>query len=554
MATNDGPGVGRMGNPLPTQFGRYQVLKSLGDGGMGSVYLVLNTDLQREEALKVPHFEAGTEADMRERFLRKARAAAGLDHPNLCQVYDVGERDGICYLTMRYLKGRLLSDFTGAPQPPRKAVEIVTKLAQALAAAHAKGVTHRDLKPANVMMCPGVGPVVMDFGLAKQTQQREEGGRPALREDGMDFGLAKQTQQRGRKLTRMGAIMGTPDYMPPEQVKGDLTKLGPTSDVYSLGVILFELLTARLPFAAATDAETYAAVLFNEAPAPSSLRPGLSPALDAICRKAMAKAPEGRHQTMKALAAELMEYLEATPPTQGSGELLGTKGGTTDVYQMATGAPGPSKPSTVAPRSRAPSGSKPPPPSKAPPPPTPRPKAPITAAQHGGKAPSSIRPPTGPRRSASRVAAPSRMDASEKEGGRLSVVVLIGAVLCFLLLVGGVGGVGALVYVLNQKKPDDSAARVAVTTPQPTPHLTPIDDAPPPPPPEPPPPAPAAGTAAAGGEAAGTAAAGGEAAGTAAAGGEAAGPRRPVLRGFQGRGKGCPAEGLGRRLVDRAKG
>src|SRR5436305_13130411 len=116
MATNDGPAMGRMGNPLPTQFGRYQVLKSLGDGGMGSVYLVLNTDLQREEALKVPHFEAGTEAEMRERFLREARAAAGLDHPNLCQVYDVGERDGICYLTMRYLKGRLLSDSTVATQ------------------------------------------------------------------------------------------------------------------------------------------------------------------------------------------------------------------------------------------------------------------------------------------------------------------------------------------------------------------------------------------------------------------------------------------------------
>ena len=107
----------------------------------------------------------------------------------------------------------------------------MTKLAQALAVAHAKGIIHRDLKPGNVMMCPGVGPVVMDFG------------------------LAKQTQQQGRKLTRMGSIMGTPAYMPPEQVKGDLTKLGPTSDVYSLGVILFELLTGRLPFEGGTDEE-----------------------------------------------------------------------------------------------------------------------------------------------------------------------------------------------------------------------------------------------------------------------------------------------------------
>jgi serine/threonine protein kinase len=159
---------------MPTEFGRYRVRKQLGGGGMGAVYLVENTELKREEALKVPHFGVGDDPVVRERFLREARAAAQLDHPNLCPVYDVGTINGVCFLTMRYLKGKLLSDYTGKPQPPRKAVEITAKLAQALESAHSKGVIHRDLKPNNVMMCAGVGPVVMDFGLAKQTKSEDQ--------------------------------------------------------------------------------------------------------------------------------------------------------------------------------------------------------------------------------------------------------------------------------------------------------------------------------------------------------------------------------------------
>jgi serine/threonine protein kinase len=282
---------------LPPQFGRYRVIKKLGGGGMGTVYLVENTELEREEALKVPHFSDGDDPQVRERFLREAKSAAKLDHANLCPIYYAGVQDGIYYLTMRFLKGKPLSDYAGKPQPSRKVVDIVAKLALALEAAHAKGVIHRDLKPGNVMMVSGSGPVVMDFGLAKQIRQTEE------------------------KLTQDGWALGTPAYMPPEQLKGELDQIGPAADVYSLGVILYELLTGRLPFEG-TTAMICGQILYTEPPLPSALVPGLSSALDGICRKAMAKAPAERYSSMKAFAAALLDYLRSGPATEGAYNLL----------------------------------------------------------------------------------------------------------------------------------------------------------------------------------------------------------------------------------------
>ena len=282
---------------LPLQFGRYRVKKRLGGGGMGTVYLVENTELEREEALKVPNFRDSDDPQLRARFLREAKSAAKLDHPNLCPIYDAGVQDGIYYLTMRYLKGRLLSDYTGEPQPERKVVEIVAKLALALEAAHAREVIHRDLKPTNIMMVTGVGPVVMDFGLAKQVQQADA------------------------KLTQAGSMLGTPAYMPPEQVNGDLDQMGPASDIYSLGVILYELLTGRLPFEGPT-ATLVGQILHTDPPAPSALVPGLSPVLDVICRTAMAKASKDRYPSMKAFAAVLVDFVRSTPATGGANSLV----------------------------------------------------------------------------------------------------------------------------------------------------------------------------------------------------------------------------------------
>ncbi len=304
---------------LPAQLGPYRIQKKLGGGGMGAVYLVENTELQRDEALKVPHFASGADASVRERFLREARAAAKLDHPNLCPIFAVGVIDGIYFLTMRLLPGKPLSAYTGRPHPPREAVKIVAKLAQALEHAHSKGVIHRDLKPGNIMVCPGTGPTILDFGLAKQIAQPDQ------------------------KLTQTGDVFGTPGYMPPEQVKGDLNAIGPLSDVYSLGVILFELLTGRLPFGGSV-AEVMGQILFTEAPLPSQLRPGLDPALDAVCARAMAKAPEDRYPSMREFTAALAELLRTLSAKEIAGvEDVPNKNGkgAGDIFDLPTTAPEP---------------------------------------------------------------------------------------------------------------------------------------------------------------------------------------------------------------------
>src|SRR5262249_14233318 len=150
---------------LPERFGRYRILKQLGQGGMGAVYLAHDTQLDRKVALKVPHFQPGSGPEVIERFYREARAAATFGHPGLCPVHDVGEINGTHYLTMRYVEGRPLSAFTTVA--PRAAAALVREVALGMAAAHAHGVIHRDLKPSNILVRDGQQPVVMDFGLAR---------------------------------------------------------------------------------------------------------------------------------------------------------------------------------------------------------------------------------------------------------------------------------------------------------------------------------------------------------------------------------------------------
>jgi hypothetical protein len=236
--------------------------------------------------------------ELRERFLREARVAATLKHPNICQVYDVGEIDGRLYLTMEYVEGKTLSTYLkkGKPQPGRQAAALLCRLALTLQEAHTRGVIHRDLKPSNVMLNARNEPVVMDFGLA-----RREG----------DI-----------RMTRSGLAVGTPAYMSPEQLNGE-ANAGPASDQYSLGVILYELLTGRLPFEGPLMAVLAQKATQDPEP-PSRRRPDLDPRLEAICLKAMARNAEDRYGSMKELAEGLVAYLRASRKPTDSSTTIGT--------------------------------------------------------------------------------------------------------------------------------------------------------------------------------------------------------------------------------------
>jgi hypothetical protein len=279
-------------------FGRYRLIQELGRGGMGTVYLAHDSQLDRRVALKVPNIEA-TEGEMYERFYREARAAATLDHPNICPVYDIGTIDGAPYLTMAFIEGESLAQKLrrDGPWSPTEAAALVRDLALALEEAHRRGIVHRDLKPANIMLKSGGVPIIMDFGLAR---------RVGLREVALDPGGAGTPDER---LTQVGRIVGTPAYMSPEQCQGDVEAIGPGCDVYSLGVILFELLTGRAPFQGATAA-VLQKITSEPVPAPSSVRAGLDPRLDAICLRALRKKIDERFGSMREFAKVLDGYLE----------------------------------------------------------------------------------------------------------------------------------------------------------------------------------------------------------------------------------------------------
>jgi serine/threonine protein kinase len=270
------------------QFGPYRIVKLLGKGGMGSVYLAQDTRLERPVALKVPQFTAQDGPEVVERFYREARSAATLDHPNLCPVYDVGEIDGTPFLAMRYLDGKPLSAIIkdGKPLGQRQAAALVGKVALGVQAAHGKGVIHRDLKPANIMIVGGREPIIMDFGLARRAEPGEA------------------------RITQTGTILGTPGYMAPEQAAGKTDEIGPATDIYALGVILYELLTGKLPFEGPI-AVVLAQVLAVEPPSLATLRPDLEPQIVAICQQAMAKKPAERFRTMSELAAALLAFVRS---------------------------------------------------------------------------------------------------------------------------------------------------------------------------------------------------------------------------------------------------
>jgi len=277
------------------QIGRFRIIDELGKGAFGTVYRAYDPRLEREVALKVPRKGVFETEEELERFLREARAAATLHHPNICPVYETGKDGERHYIAMGYIAGTTLDAIIRGERSvgDREAVIMVRKLALALDEAHRAGIIHRDLKPSNIMIDQRGEPVIMDFGLARRIKADEA------------------------QLTHDGQILGTPAYMPPEQARGEIEKIGPASDVFSLGTILYELLCGRRPFQGSV-AELISQVLRDDPEPPSTHRPDLDARLDAICVRTMAKAVEKRCVSMRELADALDEYLQS-PDAEAAG-------------------------------------------------------------------------------------------------------------------------------------------------------------------------------------------------------------------------------------------
>jgi serine/threonine-protein kinase len=267
----------------------YEVETILGRGGMGIVFRARHLRLNRLVALKMLLFGACATRQERARFQREAAAVARLQHPNIVQVFDVGDIDGRHWFTMEYVaNGSLAQKLAGAPQPTRQAAQLVATLAGAVQTAHERGIVHRDLKPANVLLAEDGTPKISDFGLARQ-------------------------QDDGAALTQTGMAIGTPSYMAPEQARGRPDAVGPAVDVYALGAILYELLTGRPPFRAATSAETVQQVISQDPAPPSRLNDQVPRDLETICLKCMHKEPGRRYVGAATLADDLRRFVEGRP-------------------------------------------------------------------------------------------------------------------------------------------------------------------------------------------------------------------------------------------------
>ncbi len=279
----------------PKKIGRFEILELLGQGAFGKVYKARDPRLDRAVAIKVPIRAALGQPDDVDRFLREARTVAALHHPNLCAVHEVGKSGETLFIVMAYVQGKSLADHLSERKQPvdaKQAALIVRKLALGLAAAHAKGIVHRDLKPANVMIDRDRKDVVI-----------------------MDFGLAHYHKQGEAQRTWEGVIMGTPAYMSPEQARGDVKAVGPASDTYSLGAILYEMLAGRPPFTGSLT-EIIGKVLLVEPEPPSRVRPGADARLEAICLKALAKNPAERYASMREPAEVLEGFLKGVQPEE----------------------------------------------------------------------------------------------------------------------------------------------------------------------------------------------------------------------------------------------
>ncbi|MHC5538273.1 serine/threonine-protein kinase, partial [Singulisphaera rosea] len=264
----------------------YEIGDALGEGGMGLVYRARQVALNRSVALKIIR---GDPTRLVSRFQIEAEAVARLQHPNIVQIYEVGWKDGRPYLALELVDGGSLEEkLAGRPQPAREAAELVRTLSNAVDYAHRRGIIHRDLKPSNILLTAGGVPKIADFGVAKRLELNDH-------------------------ETRDGDLIGTPCYMAPEQASGSGEQIGPATDVYSLGVILYETLTGRAPLQAPTAIETLILVNVQEPVPPRRLQPRIPADLERITLKCLEKEPGRRYANALDLAEDLGRFLNNEP-------------------------------------------------------------------------------------------------------------------------------------------------------------------------------------------------------------------------------------------------
>ena len=278
----------KTGRPMPHVSG-YEILGELGRGGMGVVYKARQKKLNRLVALKMVLSGGHASPDVLARFLVEAQAVAALQHPNIVQIYEVGEHDSLPHFSLEFVDGAPLDRaLAGKPQKPVDAARLVETLSRAMHFAHAHSILHRDLKPANVLLTSDGVPKITDFGLAKKLE-----------------GDSGQTKD--------GSIMGTPSYMAPEQARGEMKNLGPSADIYSLGAMLYEMLVGRPPFLGTTPFETILQVIKEEPVPPSRLIGKLPPDVETICLKCLQKEPAKRYATAELLAEDCRRFIAGEP-------------------------------------------------------------------------------------------------------------------------------------------------------------------------------------------------------------------------------------------------
>ncbi|HEX7706142.1 MAG TPA: serine/threonine-protein kinase, partial [Thermoanaerobaculia bacterium] len=272
-----------------TQLGSYRVEDLIGQGGMGQVYRATDTRLDRTVAIKVLPSHLSSSPALRERFEREARAISSLSHPHICTLYDVGNEDGTEYLVMEYVEGESLADrLTRGPLPLDQVLRNGSEIAEALAAAHKRGIVHRDLKPGNVMITKG-GAKLLDFGLAKA------GVTATVSADALT--------EHQKPLTAEGTILGTFQYMAPEQLEG--LEADPRTDIFALGVVLYEMATGRRAFEGKTRTSLIAAIVAGEPRPLSESQPLATPSLEHVIERCLAKEPDDRWQSARDIASEL---------------------------------------------------------------------------------------------------------------------------------------------------------------------------------------------------------------------------------------------------------